>query len=748
MMLRRTIGTLAVLLLACAVAQADTIDLCYRFATSSVEHRDDGSVAVSVSDTWNHLIPGEPVLPVRTAHVLLPYGHRVESITVEGAGRQVIARGVRVEHGPRFRTIGGGGLADAFPPAAPNPLIYESDLPFPESNHRVRGVQFKRGAQILFVNLYPVSYYPSEGSLVFSSELHLVIRTEPAASARAGALPYRGIEADRREIRRAVDNPEMLDRYASAACGTTDGVDCLMITPAALEVSVQAYADYKAASFGLEVQVTTLEWIDANVAGSDIQERMRNHIIDLYSGAGLQYVLLVGDADGQGNEYLPLRHLWVSGTDPDGWIYYEDSAMASDLYFGCLDGNYDGDGDGFYGEPNDGPGGLDVDLMFDVHVGRFPVETEAELANMVNKTMAFESSEAPYQALFVGEILDYLTTGADHKDVVYGYLPDVPLTTLYQRDGTYSYSALVSAINSNDHQWLNHVGHANVTYNMDFYSGSVGALNNTSYYLGYTHGCYCGSIDGRDSWGWYSADDCVIEYFTAKHDAGAFAYLANTRYGFYLEGRTDGPSNVYDWEFADAVFNEGIANVGAANDDSREDCIGMLDPMNMMRWVYYELLLFGDPHTPLQFDCDVDEDGADAVRCGGTDCDDHDDSVYEGAPELCDGIDNDCDGLPAMEENDLDEDGFRVCENDCNDYDDSVNPDAIEDCEDWIDNDCNGLVDLDDPACATGDDDAGDDDTGDDDAGDDDTGDDDAGDDDTGDDDDDDDDSGACAVIG
>ncbi len=62
---------------------------------------------------------------------------------------------------------------------------------------------------------------------------------------------------------------------------------------------------------------------------------------------------------------------------------------------------------------------------------------------------------------------------------------------------------------------------------------------------------------------------------------------------------------------------------------------------------------------------------------------------------------------------DDDGDGFTLCDNDCDDMDAAVNPDAVEDCEDDIDNDCDGNVDLQDSDCNTGDDDtaADDDDT-------------------------------------
>ncbi len=123
---------------------------------------------------------------------------------------------------------------------------------------------------------------------------------------------------------------------------------------------------------------------------------------------------------------------------------------------------------------------------------------------------------------------------------------------------------------------------------------------------------------------------------------------------------------------------------------------------------------------------DADGDGSTVL---GGDCDDDNPDVFPGAPEICDGLDNNCDGeIPEEETFDGDGDGFPECD-DCADDDAGVNGDAIEECEDEIDNDCDGLIDMEDPDCQ-GDDDDDDDATDDDDASDDDDDDDDAGDDD------------------
>jgi hypothetical protein len=144
-----------------------------------------------------------------------------------------------------------------------------------------------------------------------------------------------------------------------------------------------------------------------------------------------------------------------------------------------------------------------------------------------------------------------------------------------------------------------------------------------------------------------------------------------------------------------------------------------------------------DEEATLPFYADADDDGygdaSDEVQAceapsgylaDGTDCDDGDAEVNPGAEELCDDVDNDCDG--SIDEDDAadaatwyaddDDDGygdpdsstascsqpsgFLSDSSDCDDRDDDVHPGAVELCNDE-DDDCDGSIDEDDAADAS-----------------------------------------------
>jgi len=90
-----------------------------------------------------------------------------------------------------------------------------------------------------------------------------------------------------------------------------------------------------------------------------------------------------------------------------------------------------------------------------------------------------------------------------------------------------------------------------------------------------------------------------------------------------------------------------------------------------------------------------------------TDCDDTDDTVFPGATELCDGQDNDCNGALLPTEIDGDGDGHVVCTIDAGGWDGTLSVVGGDDCDDGDinnypgnteicdgqDNDCDGMID-------------------------------------------------------
>ena len=106
------------------------------------------------------------------------------------------------------------------------------------------------------------------------------------------------------------------------------------------------------------------------------------------------------------------------------------------------------------------------------------------------------------------------------------------------------------------------------------------------------------------------------------------------------------------------------------------------------------------PYDGIDNDCsggdadDLDGDGRVGWPAGGPDCDDGDASVYPGAPEICDGVDDDCDGVVDEGTDCYDDDGdsFTELGGDCDDGNSALSPAATEVC-DGIDQDCDGVAD-------------------------------------------------------
>jgi hypothetical protein len=612
------------------------------------------SVTMEGLPQWSE--PGLPVLPVETASVLLPHGLDVERIIVTCGNKVGLPGSYVVGPGQEAVPLSYEGPLKVTPPDLD---VYDSPAPFPGKLYSGDTVQNKMGYRILLVNLHPVEYIPERGQLSYYESLTVEVKL--GATAATGGEWQRGsnLAQDENVVREMVDNPGTIRSYRVASPSfetlsllAPSDYEYVIITSQALNATpgpnnFQALRDEKI-SRDITAIIVTTEWIYANYpgtrpdGGADNQTQIRNFIIDAYNTWGTKYVLLGGDSDGadvgdeSGDDIIPHRSFFSR-------LYSID--IPADMYYACLDGSFDYDADGIYGEGNDGPGGGEVDLFAEVYVGRAPVDSQAEVQNFVGKTLAYQDVDLNdgnlRKVCMVGERISTNTWGGDYKDEIKEgssakdyttvgfedslYAPSFYVSTLYDRDypgNNWPTSEIVGIINDNVHL-INHMGHADVGSTMKMVNSHVDGLTNEElYFIGYSQGCYCGSFDNRKPDETYANYDCISEHLTTEPH-GAVAFIANSRNGW------EQISQPYDREFWDAVLGEHILNIGIANQDAKEDRAWIIGN-SLNRYCYYEINLFGDPELTIKL--------GEGVTYGSHEIDDSAGGDGDGYPELGESI--------------------------------------------------------------------------------------------------------------
>ena len=171
----------------------------------------------------------------------------------------------------------------------------------------------------------------------------------------------------------------------------------LIITTDALASEFQPLAQWKR-KLGLPATIMTIEALRAQYpSAADDAERMRLWIRDQYTGPGARWVLLGGTA-----ALVPTR---IAHT-----VFYGGQFIPTDLYFSCLDGSWNADGDALWGEgyASAADPGDDVDLNPEVWVGRAPVTNATEAHAFVVRSLQAAREPAtprPPRALLAAEVL-------------------------------------------------------------------------------------------------------------------------------------------------------------------------------------------------------------------------------------------------------------------------------------------------------------------------------------------------------
>jgi len=320
----------------------------------------------------------EPRLPVKSVKLLIPHGHHLDSIEVVGREKTLLGSGYNVERGHNIIPI--------TTQQSHHVTKQKTHKKSPEILYSILSTHIVRGYHVVFANLYPVHYQQDTGEISYYPQMILTMKTKESPS----NTQVRGLQKDKQLLEKLVDNPTHISTYDNAVTSISkDTVDYVIITNEDLagtsgDYTFQDLIQSKLDK-GLSAEIVTVEdiesnpdywvngdWGDNNPAnpfyGNDIssdpelfndtQAKIRNFIRYAYTELGTEYVLLGGDADVAvpGDNIIPLRGLYA--TEEGLPLYmepldFEEDDIPSDVYYACLDGNFNYDMDIHWGGKRD-----------------------------------------------------------------------------------------------------------------------------------------------------------------------------------------------------------------------------------------------------------------------------------------------------------------------------------------------------------------------------------------------------------
>lgn len=404
-----------------------------------------------------------PQLPVLAMSILLPPDAVVEGVRTVSTESVELTRQFDI-----YPVQRPSKPQEQLPFTPPNSSIYRTAHPYPSQSVQLRKSGNMRGYRMVSLVIYPLQYIPAERKLILHTNISFAI--DYAEQFAAAPAPLRQSRASRlrfeRIVRGTILNGNDLPIYTPPSSVRADFsiaerrvggfqpeplpslegsvVDYLIVTDDEMKPAFELLADWKTAK-GVPAVVKTMDEIKAVTPnGADDAETLRYFLTEAYQKWGVTWVLLGGDVS-----VIPIRYVRLQAGE----------TAISDQYYAALDGNWNGDGDGFWGEhPND-----EVDLYADLFLGRAPVETLEEAEHFVNKTLAYEYGLGEHQnkLLYLGERLG-AGDGKDYCERVDEQVPQEGLikTKLYESDGNQSRSTALSAMNEG-HNLIFNVGHAN-----------------------------------------------------------------------------------------------------------------------------------------------------------------------------------------------------------------------------------------------------------------------------------------------
>ena len=391
---------------AAPAAPPTTITLVLKAPLYQLAPTGDGYTAIRAEGCGLTGEPGQALLPHQLVDVALPPDvawdslsltvRDVQTVAVPGTHKLRTAVPDQPNSGspapaplnpPKVGGQGGGGTGGSVHPQTWGPEgIYEIAS--------IAATGQMRKWRLARVNFCPFQYDATTG------QLHVVEQaTVELRFARTGETPSATMLADTvlddvaatRFVNYAAARawyPHQGDRPSAAT------YDYVIITTNAIESSSTKLANFVAhkQARGYSVLVVTEDEYGSltGQAPDGRAEKVRKWLIDNYAAYSIKYVLLIGDPtpDGTGTTDLPMKMCWPRRHLAD------DKDSPTDYFFADLTGDWDKNGNTFYGEWNGDYDGVTggVDFTPEVYVGRIPFYgSYTDLDDILQKTMDYEN---------------------------------------------------------------------------------------------------------------------------------------------------------------------------------------------------------------------------------------------------------------------------------------------------------------------------------------------------------------------
>lgn len=578
-------STLILLCLLGTIAKTETLEFTVRFADPTASRSADGFDRLTLPGLSLENSPGAPMLPAKCLNLLLPPGTRAVSVEAVISDERRIQGRFLPAPGRRETPLSEPPPTES---AEPDRAIYESRSLYPAAQASIAHFGNMGGLAMASVMIFPVRYLGAERAVYASSEIRFSLRL-------ARELPHKQYKYSkflRGLARTMVENPSALDVWypdRGSRPAKDEEADLLIVTQAPFDTVLQRLAEWKL-RLGLSSNIVRADSIYAAVSGADRQEKIRNFIRDEHLLKGTGYVLLAGDT-----AVVPARVAFAMASGYDSLAPGRDSLRA-DLYYSDLDGSWNADGDGRYGELEDS-----IDMYPEVIVGRASINTLADAQTFVRKVMEYEQGAAwdhLGRASLWAEMLDYVTDGARGAEIIDRdhLIPFLkPAEKLYESLGNQTRASTIEAYRQGRHI-VNHIGHAwytslNVgpgfTSEHEIRAGDFDTIPTGGRWgILYSIGCMPGAMERS----------CLAEHYVNSPDGGGVAFIGNCSYGWslpYFSGYAS--SDLYNQRFFQHLLVEDSTSLGAAHAAAKAQFIGAAQEENEFRWVMYSLNLFGDP---------------------------------------------------------------------------------------------------------------------------------------------------------